>query len=176
MVKSAPMSIQVWNRPVRSGLSITPSTVTSEPGTTSAAARGKAAEDGSPGTATWVPLSFWPPGRRMRQPSPSSLTSTSAPKARSIRSVWSRLFSGSTTTVSPAAFSPASRMADFTCAEATLWTKVTPFSPPPCRVSGTRSSAAFQSKRAPMSASGPVTRFIGRLRKETSPSNVAVRS
>ncbi|MNJ55954.1 hypothetical protein D3C77_514780 [compost metagenome] len=52
------MSIQVWNRPVRRGLSITPSTVTSEPGTIRAAARGKAAEDGSPGTATAVPFSF----------------------------------------------------------------------------------------------------------------------
>ena len=176
MVRSAPMSSQVWNRPVRSGFSITPSTVTSDPGTTRAAASGKAAEDGSPGTATWVPFSVCPPGRRMRQPAPSSVTSSSAPKARSIRSVWSRLFSGSTTTVSPSAFSPASRMADLIWAEATLCTKVTPFSPPPCRVSGTRSSAAFQSKRAPISASGPVTRFIGRLRREASPSKVAVSS
>ncbi|MNV66474.1 hypothetical protein D3C71_1592300 [compost metagenome] len=101
---------------------MTPSTVTSEPGVTRAAARGKAAEDGSPGTATKVPLRRWPPARRMRQPSPSSVTSTTAPKARSIRSVWSRLFSGSTTTVSLVAFSPASRMADLIWAEATVCT------------------------------------------------------
>jgi len=55
MVRSAPISTQVSNRPVRRGFSITPCTVTSLPGTISPAASGNAAEDGSPGTATLAP-------------------------------------------------------------------------------------------------------------------------
>ena len=46
--------------------------------------------------------------------------------------------------------------------------------PPPATATGNRSSTSFQSNRAPISASGPVTRFIGRFRKEASPSNVVV--
>jgi hypothetical protein len=44
---------------------------------------------------------------------------TSAPRKRSMRSVWSRERSGSVTAVSPAASSPASNSEDLTCAEAT---------------------------------------------------------
>ena len=44
---------------------------------------------------------------------------TFAPKAESIRSVWSRLGCGSDTVVSPRARKPASSSADFTCALAT---------------------------------------------------------
>ena len=44
---------------------------------------------------------------------------TSAPAAASIRSVWSRLGTGSRTRVSPAASSPASSTQDFTWALAT---------------------------------------------------------
>ena len=51
--RSAPISRSVVNSPVRSGLVITPSSTMSEPGTISAATIGKAAEDGSAGTATW---------------------------------------------------------------------------------------------------------------------------
>ncbi len=49
---SAPISCSVVNRPVRSGFIITPSKITSEPGTISAATIGKAADDGSAGTVT----------------------------------------------------------------------------------------------------------------------------
>ena len=107
---------------MRSGFSITPSTVTSAPGTTSPAASGKAAEDGSPGTATVVPANDWPPFRLTRQPEPTGWTPTSTPKAVSMRSVWSRLGSASVTVVTPPALSPASRMADLIWAEATVWT------------------------------------------------------
>ncbi len=41
---------------MRSGFTMTLRTVTSEPGTTRAATIGKAAEDGSPGTTTFVPV------------------------------------------------------------------------------------------------------------------------
>src|SRR3546814_11356484 len=44
---------------------------------------------------------------------------TSAPKWRSRFSVWSRVGSGSITVVMPGVFRAASRIADFTCAEAT---------------------------------------------------------
>ena len=46
-------------------------------------------------------------------------TTTCAPAAASIRSVWSRVGAGSTTVVSPSAKSPARRMHDFTWALAT---------------------------------------------------------
>ena len=55
---------------------------------------------------------------------------------RSIRSVWSRDRAGSSTTVSPSAERPASRMADFTCALATGSTWCTPRSRCPRMTSG----------------------------------------
>ena len=102
---------------MRKGLSSMPSTVTSEPGVIRAATSGKAAEDGSPGTLTRVPVSDWPPGRMMRRSGPAYVTSTCAPKARSMRSVWSRVASGSITSAPPSAWRPASSTADFTWAD-----------------------------------------------------------
>jgi hypothetical protein len=49
---SAPISRSVVKSPVRSGLVITSVSVMSEPGTTSVATSGNAAEDGSAGTST----------------------------------------------------------------------------------------------------------------------------
>ena len=60
--------------------------------------------------------SGWP-RRVMTRPSFVTSVEISAPNPASIRSVWSRVGSRSITTVSPGAFSPASRTADFTCAE-----------------------------------------------------------
>ena len=57
--------------------------------------------------------------RRTTRPAPSASTVMSAPASASISSVWARVATGSRTTVSPAADSPASRMADFTWALAT---------------------------------------------------------
>ena len=53
-------------------------------------------------------------------PSGASVRSTGTPLARSIRSVWSRVATDSRTVVRPSARSPASRMADFTCALGTV--------------------------------------------------------
>ena len=63
----------------------------------------------------WVLSSATPPVTVMRLPS----RRTSAPNAPSMRSVWSRVGTGSTTVVSPSAKSPAISTADFTCALAT---------------------------------------------------------
>ena len=68
-------------------------------------------------------------------------------------------------------------MADLTWAEAKLWTKSMALRPCPSgpdTVTGNRSSLSRQSKRAPIEASGPVTRFIGRLRRLASPSKVVM--
>ncbi len=57
-------------RPARSGFIITPSITMSEPGVTSAATMGKAADDGSAGTTTGRALSSGRPVRVIRRPSP----------------------------------------------------------------------------------------------------------
>ena len=106
-------------RPVRSGFSSTPSTVTSEPGVISAATSGKAADDGSPGTADRARRSArWPPARRMRRPSARVLD---LDLARRRPAASARCGRGSAPARSPrsrpAAFRPASSTADFTCAE-----------------------------------------------------------
>ncbi len=117
---AAPISRSVVISPVRSGFRPTFSTTTREPGTSSAATIGKAAEDGSPGTSTGAATSSgWPSSRITRPCSGVSCTETVAPKWRSMFSVWSRVGSRSTTRVVPAAHRPASRQALFTWAEAT---------------------------------------------------------
>ena len=98
---------------------LTPGTVISDPGTRSAAATGKAAEDGSRGTATGWATSSGRPVRVMTRPSSVTSVVICAPKPASIRSVWSRVGSASITTVSPGAFSPARSTADLICALAT---------------------------------------------------------
>ena len=93
-------------------------TSTSLPGTTHPATTQKAAWEGSPGTrGAGAGASSAAPGPR-RSPARAS-TSMSAPARASISSVWARVATGSRTTVSPSASSPASRMADFTWALAT---------------------------------------------------------
>ncbi len=116
----APISRSVATRPVRSSFMPTFSMRISEPGSSSAATIGNAAEEGSPGTTRSAALSSTSPRSVIRRwPSAVVTPVTMAPKWRSIRSVWSRVASGSTTVVSPGAFKPASRIADFTCAEGT---------------------------------------------------------
>ena len=117
---SAPISLSAENSPARSGFTITSFASTSEPSTSSAATSGKAAEDGSAGTSTWVGVnSHSPVTRTAWMPCGPSSTATSQPKARSMFSVWSRVRTGSSTVVCPGADSPASSTADFTWAEAT---------------------------------------------------------
>ena len=85
---SAPISSRHSSKPVRSGLMPTPSTITSEPGTISAATSGKAAEDGSPGTRIGAAVSSGKPSTVIRRPPPSAgSVDTAAPKWRNIRSV-----------------------------------------------------------------------------------------
>ena len=64
-----------------------------------------------------APPSLLPPPRR--RPSSLAARSTGTPRARSMRSVWSRVPTRSRTVVRPSARRPASRMADFTCADGT---------------------------------------------------------
>ena len=98
---------------------MTPSRTTSEPGTISAATSGNAAEDGSDGTAIGAPVRVgWPRRAILRPCRPSGSTLTSAPKWRSMRSVWSRVASRSTTVVTPGELRPASSTADLICADA----------------------------------------------------------
>ena len=117
---SPPISISVSIRPVRVGLRSTFSTVTSEPSTISAATIGKAAELGSPGTTITCGFRDWRRrrGGSARAPSSPGSISIAAPKAASMRSVWSRVGAGSMTVVVPGELSAASSTADFTCAEA----------------------------------------------------------
>ena len=65
----------------------TPSMVTSEPGTISAAAARNAAEDGSPGTTTSRPVELGSPVTVMTPRARRARHATSAPKWRSMRSV-----------------------------------------------------------------------------------------
>ena len=85
----------------------------------SAAQTGNAAEDGSRGTSMLCGCNSGWPVSVMTRPASVSSTVSVAPKPVNIRSVWSRVASGSITTVSPGALRPASRTADFTCAEGT---------------------------------------------------------
>lgn len=120
MVRSAPISCSVLKRPVRCSLSRTSATVTSDPGVISAATIGKAADDGSHGTVISCGASVAGPVSEMtRAPSASISTEMSAPKPASMRSVWSRVATGSITVVCPGVLRPARSTADFTCAEGT---------------------------------------------------------
>ena len=93
-----PIRSRMRMKPTRVQLAAMPSITIREPGTSTAAATWKAADDGSPGhvqvaqlqlvLATQTPIR--PPSRRM-----------STPQRSSSRSVWSRLGSGSITVVSP---------------------------------------------------------------------------
>ena len=101
---------------MRVGLTSTPCRRSSEPGTSEAASRNGAADEKSPGTSIEKGLSDWA-GQTLIS-LPTFVTRT--PAARSIRSVWSRVASGSTTIVGPSsAKRPASRIADLTWALAT---------------------------------------------------------
>ena len=146
-----------------------------EPGTSRAAVSAKAAEEGSPGTPMGAPRSSGWPCRRMIRPAPAGSTSTIAPKWRSMFSLWSRVAWGSSTVVWPRALRPASRMADFTWAEATGRRYASGRAlPVPSTVSGRRPPARAE-KRAPDSVSGSITRRIGRRRRLASPVMTAVR-
>ena len=95
--------------------------------------------------------------------------STSAPMCRIMRSVWSRDCPGDRTAVRPFAYSPAMRIADFTCALATLRSYSMAFRSPPRTDSGRSVSMLRPMKTAPISRRGSTIRPIGRDRRESSP-------
>ena len=158
-----PIARSTSTKAVRVGESRTPSSRTSESGRTSAATTRKAALEASPGTSTVVPRRLWPPTTLAASPSRSSL----APKAGSMRSVWSRLGIGSRTLVRPSACRPASSSAVFTCALATGSSWSRPRRRPPPIVIGAWPSVV--SSVAPIARSGAATRSSGRRRSDSSP-------
>ena len=92
----------------------------SEPGNSTAATTGKAADEGSAITVRSLAFSSRSPATRISRPPPSAASSvTVAPKWRSRRSLWSRVACISMTPLLPGAARPASRTALFTWAEAT---------------------------------------------------------
>ena len=93
-----------------------------------------------------------------------------------MRSVWSRVATGSITVVVPATLRPAKRSADFTCAEATgRRYSIGIGMSGPLRLAGSRSP-----ERAtictPMRRSGSKMRPIGRRTSEASPVKVVVKA
>ena len=107
-----------------------------------------------------------PPARPAR---PSRSTGT--PRARSIRSVWSRVATASRTVVRPSARSPARRIADFTCA---LGTGRRDVDRPERGATdhGQRREGVVRRawSTAPIERSGSMIRATGRRRNESSPS------
>jgi hypothetical protein len=101
--------------------------------------------------------------------SPDRLMRT--PAAASMRSVWSRLGTGSTTVVGPVAVNPASSTHDLICAEATGSAYSIPCRALPVTVNGGK-RPSVASIRAPIDASGAATRSTGRRRIDASPSSV----
>ena len=111
---SAPIDARISRRPVRDGLTPTPSMHTWLPGTRVAATTQNAADEKSPGTSS----SKAGNGRCFPAASvtvPGAIE-TGRPSHASIRSVWSRDAPGSATLVGPSACSPARRTAPFTWA------------------------------------------------------------
>ena len=105
----------------RVGLTPTSTIVSSASGWIEPATSQKAAAETSPGTRSVTARTATPPSTvTATDPSGASVRSTGTPLARSIRSVWSRVATNSRTVVRPSARSPASRMADFTCALGTF--------------------------------------------------------
>jgi hypothetical protein len=91
-----------------------------------------------------------------------------------MRSVWSRVASGSMTVVRPGVLSAASNVADFTWADATgRRYSIGTGRLAPCTTMGMRPPGAA-SKRAPMRLKGSMMRPIGRPMREASPVSVAV--
>ena len=155
------MSRRTSSTPVRVGLTPTPFSRRSLPSMMEAATSQNAAELISPGTSMDSGAeSFFTARQETRFPS----CRISAPKARSILSVWSREGNGSMTVVSPSARSPASRIADFTCALAIgiLYSIPCSFFSAGRIVIGRYFPPARPAIRAPIRESGSITRLIGR--------------
>ena len=112
---TAPMRRNKRRMPSRVGLTPTPVKRSSLFGTNNAATIQNAADEISPGTLIVVPVNAVFGVTIMSWPS----RVTATPNFCNIRSVWSRVASGSVITVSPSACKPAKINALFTCADAT---------------------------------------------------------
>ena len=148
----------------RVGLTPTPRRVSSASGWMAPATSQNAAAETSPGTRSWTACTDTPPSTvTATRPSAASSRSTGTPRALSMRSVWSRVATDSRTVVRPSARSPASRIADFTCALGTgvamsidrsgVW---------PTTVRGGRESFRRAWSTAPIERSGSMIRATGR--------------
>ena len=170
--RGAPMASSTSRMPVRLGLRPTFSRSKSAPGTSRPATNQKAAELISPGTTTRWPWSRAPGVISTRGPPLASGSLTrSAPKARSIRSLWSRERAGSITVVGPSALRPASSRALFTWAEATGVRITAPWSWRPWMARGAKLPSWRPWMLAPIWPRGFATRAMGRRRRELSPSS-----
>ena len=163
----APICTRKSSTAARVGFSPTPPINNSAPGSTRAAPRKNIAEEISPGTDVCRPVRRGRPIRRTALP----LLAMEAPNSASAISVWSRVRTGSTSAVSPAANIPASRMADFTWALGLGSVYSIGFKTAPEISSGANclSRAAIF---APICSSGTITRRIGRRRSDSSPVSV----
>ena len=164
----------------RVGLTPTPADLSSASGWIAPATSQKAAAETSPGTRSSIARTVTPPSIGPRDPAdrpgwPTSSRSTATPRARSIRSVWSRVATASRTVVRPSARSPARRIADFTCA---LGTGRRDVDRPERGVTdhgqGRKGIVRRAWSAAPIERSGSMIRATGRRRNEASPSRTAV--
>ena len=172
---SAPIRIRRSTMARRVGFVPTPRSVRSASGWMAAATSQKAAADGSPGTCSSIAATAEPPSISTTAPvAPSIQLRTAMPRARSMRSVWSRVATASWTLVVPLALSPASRIADFTWADGTgVLQSIERSSARPPMVTGGSASPSRAEIRAPIARSGSMIRATGRRRSESSPSSVA---
>ena len=110
-----PNPIRISSRRARVGFINNESITSSEPGNSDAAQKKNAALERSPGMRASIACRRCPPTMQVEL----ALRLRSAPNARRATSPWSRVRSGSSTSVSPLANNPANSKQDFTCALAT---------------------------------------------------------
>ena len=173
---SAPIARRRSMMARRVGLTPTSRSVSSASGWIDAATSQNAAADTSPGTRWSIACTALPPSTdQAAPPSGSVARSTGMPRARSMRSVWSRVATRSRTVVRPSARSPASRIADLTCADGTgVVMSAARSGVRPTTVRGGRESSFRAWSSAPIRRSGSMIRATGRRRNESSPSRTAV--
>ena len=145
------------------------SSISSEPGTSIAAAIKNAAEDISEGTS----ISFAKSSLHGFMVTLVLVEVKFAPNFFNISSVWSLDFAGSVTVVGLDAYNPASSIADFTCALATGELYSIPCSLLPVIVSGANPS--LLSISAPIIERGVIIRFIGLFCMDLSPVSIDVK-
>ena len=172
----APMRPRMSMMARRVGFVLTPSRRSSASGWMEPATSQNAAADGSPGTMSSMARGVAGPVRVTTwRPRASVDSRTATPRARSIRSVWSRVATASVTVVSPSAARAASRIADFTWALGTgVSYAIGERRERPRTVNGRSVAPSRPENAAPIARNGSTTRPIGRRRSEASPSRITV--